>query len=342
MTYIFRKLKKTIAVGVLCATVMCGNVLGDVFEAKFANGTPVVIENPDVFFYFVKAYHDMNGLQNDFTDDQVQWQMLGYAVFFPEGSNKPQQVYVAKKREYQQGQALANNNPNAGGHVLDYSSNMHTERQLAIIALEEAIETLEVADADYNDDAIGPLLPGAKVPATARLGNLGNIMAGAGELKGELHIFTKEKVCQAASANNNNFCCAEYYNELARLFPSVEFHIYTGKSHINFDKQMDLKFKAYLGAVLLDWTLNDISNGIIEVSTSDGKTQAPVKRGKSNGTVISSYESGDARLCINKMIATLNGGIKEIDIASVENLMTNIFSPKTPNIRYHVIIDTQD
>ena len=114
-TNIFKTFAKTITTGFLCATVICGSVLGDVFEAKLENGDPVILA-PDAFADWVALHPKMEGLQNKFTGNN--WQMPGFAVFFPEGSSEHQQVYVAMKREYQKGQSLADNNPEkAGGHT---------------------------------------------------------------------------------------------------------------------------------------------------------------------------------------------------------------------------------
>lgn len=230
-TNIFKTFAKTITTGFLCATVICGSVLGDVFEAKLENGDPVILA-PDAFADWVALHPKMEGLQNKFTGNI--WQMPGFAVFFPEGSSEHQQVYVAMKRQYQEGQSLADNNPEkAGGHVLNYSSNMHTERQLAIVALEEAIlkrrrdtaATLFVANEGYNGATIGPLLPGAKIPQL--LEPLDN------EVSGDLYIYTVESPCQGRDKYNKNFSCADYYNALVQYFPHIKIHIYYKDPSIN-------------------------------------------------------------------------------------------------------------
>lgn len=234
MKTIFKTFTKTIVTGFLCATVICGSVLGDVFEARCANGNPVTVApTPDEFADWVKLHPNMEGLQNNFIEAAGQLQMPGFAVFFPEGSSEPQQVYVAMKRQYQDGrQFLADNNPEkAGGHVLNYSSNMHTERQLAIVALEEAIlkttnptATLLIAGEDYNDTEIGPLLAGAKVPKNRN--ELPQLRSdGTYDLAGKLYIFTKLSPCATSGLDNNRFTCFDYYRALAKYFPNVSFHI---------------------------------------------------------------------------------------------------------------------
>ena len=252
-THIFKTFAKTIVTGFLCATVICGSVLGDVFEAKFANGTPVVIENPDVFFYFVKAYHDMNGLQNDFTDDQVQWQMLGFAVFFPKGSSELQQVYVAMKRKYQDGQFLADNNPKTGGHVLNYSSNMHTERQLAIVALEKAVGcnlitasnsiTMTASNPttkNYDPERLGELRDGAQKPII--LSNQVRTPINY-NIEGTLCVYTNGHPCMYQSRDNYQYACMEYYAALLQKFPNIKIHVYfDGSKNVQLDSHCFVKY----------------------------------------------------------------------------------------------------
>lgn len=239
---IFKKSVSFVAIGLVCSAMMCGSVYGDVFLAQLGNGKNVTVvrgeDRPacygqqgsfDTFLtQSMRSNDSPQRIQDPFTQTDIQWQMLGYAVFFPEGSNEPQQVYVAKKRKYRQGQALADNNPKTGGHVLNYSSNMHTERQLAIVALEEAIETLQVTGADYNDGAIGPLLPGAKVPL-----QLSAAQALSTDITGTLCIYTADSPCQTKLNDNNNFSCIEYYRALSQKFPNVALEVYAPKLDLN-------------------------------------------------------------------------------------------------------------
>ena len=170
----------------------------------------------------------------------VSWQMPGYAVFI-NNNGVAGHVYVAKKRQFVKGKDVAqNDNKQRGGHVLNYTSNMHTERQLAIVALEEAlVNNLPVVEATGAEIAsgLGPLVNNAKIPLTNE-----NIPQpneeGTYSLEGALHIYTGDNPCQNHCYDNGNFSCIEYYNALATLFPKVDFHIYFRASEM----RLNLKF----------------------------------------------------------------------------------------------------
>lgn len=113
--------------------------------------------------------------------------------------------------------------------MLNYTSNMHTERQLAIVALEEAIGGVILPLAGGGgvalNVALGPLVNNAIVP------HVGGAIpapgpAGVYALVGALHIYTDENPCQQPGVDNGQFSCIQYYNSLAALFPTVDFHIY--------------------------------------------------------------------------------------------------------------------
>ncbi|MDR2723960.1 MAG: hypothetical protein LBB25_01995 [Holosporaceae bacterium] len=149
----------------------------------------------------------------------IDWQMKGYAVFVP-AAGAPGRVYVAQKRRFAGG-VVANNNPAAGGNVLNYTNDMHTERQLAIAALTEAVV------------ALAPAVGGAfiNIPAVPGAGVLG---AAAG-LAGTLHIYTEHPPCRNPVLDNGNFSCIAYYNALGAMFPGVTFHIYFSAANMTLN-----------------------------------------------------------------------------------------------------------
>jgi len=231
------------------AGITAHRTYGDVFELKLYDiyyGDDVVLDkfkvrNPSAFEAFIKANKNtlLDNAYNPWADPKSQdWQMLGYAVFFPENNNNtPQQVYVAKKRKFNQGNSIANNNPDNGGHVLNYSSNMHTERQLAIVALEEALGCkLKTADnnlKNYNQDRLEELLEGAKVPLN--LDELSDLKERCKNLKGTLCIYTEYSPCKARKNENGELGCVEYYQFIASIFENINFKIFFKETDNFFD-----------------------------------------------------------------------------------------------------------
>lgn len=144
----------------------------------------------------------------------IAWQMLGYAAFFPAGGGAAQ-LYAAQKRQFVVGANIANNNPLVGGNLFNYSTNMHTERQLTIAVLEQQIAPIPIAI------AAGAVIQGAmNVPAIAPA------PVGIQALIGSLHVYVPQNPCQNATAENGNFSCINYYNNLANFVPNVHFDIY--------------------------------------------------------------------------------------------------------------------
>lgn len=148
--------------------------------------------------------------------------MPGCAVFFLEKTIKTQKVYVAQKRKHTDSDFVINNDENNNGHILRYSSNMHTERQLAIVALEDAIikNSLEIFK-KKSKPKFFPLMYGAKVP----LSNL-PFSKQKYDIKGILYIYTEFAPCRNKSGDNADYPCIKYYESLANKFPNVQFNIY--------------------------------------------------------------------------------------------------------------------
>jgi hypothetical protein len=163
------------------------------------------------------------------------WQMRGYAAFV-NGAGVVQKVYIASKRSYAPGNPpvnpVANNNPGAGGNLLHYSHNMHTERQLAIAALSEALlaNPLGVVPGPPVAPPAANVLHAVAVPGALTLPftNIQRlaVTAGAAGLVGTLHIYTDQPPCRNPQEDNNDFSCISYYNALGAMFPNVTFHIY--------------------------------------------------------------------------------------------------------------------
>lgn len=180
----------------------------------------------------------------------IDWEMPGCAVFIPEDAKLGDScsIYVAKKRPGK-GVSVADNNPDEHDTVVakekkrvdknerrlfHYSSDMHTERQLVIIALEDAylkkssgtqLSIVEEAESKI-DASLGLLRDSAIIPlqndAIAPLIN-DEIRA---SLSGQLYVYTDSNPCLDDNATNNNFSCVKYYNKLANLFPRIHFHVY--------------------------------------------------------------------------------------------------------------------
>ncbi|MBE6447132.1 MAG: hypothetical protein E7015_01430 [Alphaproteobacteria bacterium] len=196
----------------------------------------------------------------------INWQMPGCAVFFPKDNTDPQKVYVAKKRKHNTN--IAKNNPNTtDGHVLHYSSNMHTERQLAIVALEnehQRIYERELPSAKYVSAVpaqFGHLRPGAVVPFCRTSHNYPNIITNGvnTDIKGTLCIYTESPPCRNNAIDNHNYPCIAYYKQLAVAFPNVKFRIFfhdfssiTAKSGAKDYINLPLLFDELVSLIRLD------------------------------------------------------------------------------------------
>ncbi len=162
--------------------------------------------------------------------------MPGCAVFVPNTPEKTQEflIYWAIKCTSGKENLPANNNPYKGGNLLAYTNNMHTERQLLIAILEDAIlaaSLLREEDADFLQEGINakPLIPWDDSQINLHLRDLQ-------KLEGNLYIYVDSAPCYVKGAHNNNFTCVEYYQEMAKLTPNVKYHIYFPSKSVSWNE----------------------------------------------------------------------------------------------------------
>lgn len=171
-------------------------VNGDVFELQQnieEESKNIFVENEGAFRIFISE--NKSALPEDakdpFTGDAANaTQMLGYAVFFPEGNTVPQKVYVAKKREYVDEATPITDYKNVTS-IEDFRNSTkfdHTERQLLSRIL-----------IDYN---IGS------------------------ETKGVICIYTYAPPCRREVIDNKNLCCVDYYKKFLQKNLNIELKIY--------------------------------------------------------------------------------------------------------------------
>jgi hypothetical protein len=197
--------------------VFNNNVSGDVIRlplpvAGLVNGAPMAaIPAPNTFWGFALANAAV--IPAAFVAP-INWQLLGYAAFFSAAGTT--QLYAARKRQFVVVDGVANNNPANGGNLFNYTTNMHTERQLIIAILEQQIASLPIAVAAGEAVVQGAMI----IP------NIAPPLMGVPALQGDIHIYTARDLCQNAVADNGNFSCVDYYDALAAFVSQVNFHIY--------------------------------------------------------------------------------------------------------------------
>ena len=205
------KLLAMVRTGLLFFAFTFDCLFGDVFRLQSPDGFNVADFKAFVVLHAATDAHDTLFVNSE--KWQWQWQMLGYAAFFPvEGGPL---LYVAKKRRY--GENVADNSGEAR-NLFSSTTNMHTERQLVIAALEEAA----LVDRNIQIAAEGAVIPGAIVVPIINKCTLNSIQG----MHGSLHVYTKDNPCQNNVPDNGRFSCIAYYCELARFTPNVNLNIY--------------------------------------------------------------------------------------------------------------------
>lgn len=211
-------------------------VLSDVVllpTGNLINGFPAfgasVIE-PNTFASFVKINSSaMPAPQNALFVSEINWQMLGYAAFFPIGGIPL--LYSAQKRPFDIGNPVPNNNPGNPPNwmnLFNCDTNIHTERQLVIAALQHYLNPIQTIANIGADIIVG----GLDIPNVINTNVLERISA----LQGDLHIYTIQNPCQNSVADNGNFSCISYYNALANFIPGINLHIYFPRDNMRLNK----------------------------------------------------------------------------------------------------------
>jgi hypothetical protein len=306
-------LMRTAQACLFASALMFGCVHGDVFQLQNAAGnvtaTPPGTGGANDFDAFIAG--NPNGLPAGAIDPFIavaqqpqQWQMLGYAVFFPNGVAEAQQVYVAKKRPptflnneavpaamvqapFVAALPLVANNANAaaiaahGGSfnaLLSVDATSHTERQLVVHLL-------------------------TSLPAHVGIIN----PAGAG---GDLYVYTEQQPCLNRVSDNAMFSCIEYYMNLARVYPNVNFHIYCPNNVMSLN---------------VDFICNPTPNQTVNVN--DDHRAAFVLMNLVAGSIINGYPTFTNNGI--RMVSLIGGGThllqcrdgnKWIDVASINAL----------------------
>jgi hypothetical protein len=351
-------LKNVALLNLMTLLLMFNCVLADVFHIAAPN--PAVINNnipnggvpvpPGSFTAYIGANTAVNGTINNVAlnglfPGGIGWEMPGFVAFIPNGGGAAS-VYVGKKRI---GPGTAINDPMAGGNLLSYNSDIHTERQLAIVALEEGIGGValpQVGGLVAAAPALGHLAHNAKIPHV----NAAIPVPGGGvyALAGTLHIYTGRAPCQhRAPAVNTNFSCIEYYNQLAVLFPAVQFHIYFPAHGMRFTEvAVNAGGKATLMTAL---------NGLMVRGGAHFRVM-PVMQVDAGGgvwlNIQDTYDAAAAGAAVwtaiphMSVVQTINSHVLSQPVVPANlnamqrgQLFTDVYNPAlvAPNIRYHAI-----
>lgn len=179
-----------------------------------------VIEQSTFAEFVIKNANIMPAPQNALFDLKINWQMLGYAAFFPAGKDNVQ-LYLAQKRPFTT--EVPSNAPGKPPNFMNlfrYDPSMHTERQLVIAALEQAVYFVR-----ENVDILEILNEISK-----------NAFQDISTLKGDLHIYTIQNPCQNFVPDNGYFSCISYYNSLANFVPTLNLHIYFPRKNMRLNR----------------------------------------------------------------------------------------------------------
>jgi hypothetical protein len=247
-----------------------------------------------------------------------RWQMRGFAAFVTAAG--VQRVYIANKRVYNPANPPAINNPAVGGHTLNYTHNMHTERQLAIAALSDAAGGALLAN--IHGAPAAPPLPHATqgqgvngallIPAAPPLA----VVAGAAGLAGTLHIYTNGRTCQNNGVDTGGMPCTEYYRALANLFPNVTFHIYFPRR--DFLIQLGNDNTKTLAARFQNFAARKDIGGFVNL------------KGRMNREL----PDAEAALRLNNFVRHMP---REVEDKYVNELLNYLFCYDHSRIKYHVI-----
>ena len=223
-------LKKTILTFFLSISPVFSDVIllpnGNLINGFPEIGAMTIV--PNTFAGFVKT-NVLYGSQNALFIPEINWQMPGYAAFFP--SDGEYQLYLAQKRPFVIGSNIPNNNPGNPPNFMNlfnYDTNMHTERQLVIAALSNYLNPFPIVGNERVDVIIG----GLDIPNIINVDVFDRITI----LQGDLHIYTVQNPCQNSVVDNGNFSCISYYNALANFIPDINIHIYFNRNNMRLNK----------------------------------------------------------------------------------------------------------
>lgn len=145
----------------------------------------------------------------NFTSEGAFFQMPGVAVWVPKDNPEDAKVYIAMKRNYYERIPIAA----SALDIFDYSSNMHTERQLVLCAL-ATDSSKSKGDDQLLQDAIQ--LTNDKCEITGS--------------KGTLYIYLPAPPCDTLSSNNYNdlggMSCFRYYQRLNEKLSSKKIFVF--------------------------------------------------------------------------------------------------------------------
>jgi hypothetical protein len=117
------------------------------------------------------------------------------------------------------------------GNILSYNTDIHTERQLAIVALEDhvlgGLQQVGVAGiaAPVAVRAAPTLVNDSLIPDDPNF-NAAPLFPAIGGVNGHLHIYTPAKPCQNECADNGMYSCLEYYLDLLNACLGLNIHAY--------------------------------------------------------------------------------------------------------------------
>lgn len=319
------------------STVLSDVVLlptGNLINGFPAVGAPVIIQNTFASFVTTNANVVPNP-QNNLFIQGINWQMLGYAAFFPIGGVPL--LYSAQKRPFVLGNPIPNNNPGNGNlpnwiNLFNYDTNMHTERQLVIAALSHHLNPFPVV----ANGGANIIMGGLNIPNIIDV----EVFNGIAALQGDLHIYTVQNPCQNSVTDNGNFSCISYYNALATFIPMLNLHIYFSRNNMRLNKDFFSNNNAAANNLCNFIQMNliqgfQINGGWLQVNRH-GRFQNLIQQTTTGWGITAAQVSGR----INILVTQVNNAIAQnrFNNLQLDRLFNTVHNTNNlPNITYHPI-----
>ena len=280
------------------------------------------------------AVHDKSTFSDFFAcykDKAIAWQQAGCALFVPFNDQEIQpRAYVALKRPTEQSKSTCNdeqtpcndklttcNNKPTTAQIFSYEHHIHTERQLAIVALENAL-----SEESLHTDSDGIIVPYLK----QHINELAELREEKrNNLCGTLYLYTQSSPCRTPHEHND----FEYYAKLIKMFPRVTFKIFFNKERLQLSKNIKLNKKQLqrinLETKRCEFTLNLDTNNTL---SSQYKKNCITKMKKLLDVAASKKSTYEED--------TLSKSIKYLHSKTQEMLFNVIYKPSEKKL-YHLV-----
>ncbi len=252
-------------------------------------------------------------------------------------------------------------------NLFNYSTSIHTERQLNLGALYIIDSNGNVREEDNHtntDVTNGKLINRAlnvyeNIEKYNDNGYIINALkrklqliqqhdSNTQTISGSMYIYTSANPCQNVS-DNGGISCVKYYNELAQLFPNIKFNVYFDADEMQLNKAFFIDNDSSAVA-LCNFIADNESNiddlkiegNCIKIKDNNNNKWMPKVKFKIdkdgirvwNGINVSKQKIGN----INECVIKINSSIARLNIQQKQDLFNSIHNPNNiPNIHYHPI-----